>query len=150
MHQTASWNLKILVPRGKVPKSVHIKLQMVNKCKYLRTGHPHQQCPAYGKKCGECGKCNHLKVVCRSSWGQQKNWWTRKTQNEMYHEGETSMEMQEEHDQSSHAARIKYINLSNNKSVLFTNLEPSTSQKQTKITYKIDSRACEISCHSKY
>ena len=34
--------------------------------KYCGTGHSPQQCPAYGKKCGECSKENYDKVVCRS------------------------------------------------------------------------------------
>ena len=32
-----------------------------DKCKYCRTGHAPKQCPAYRKKCGECGKANHFK-----------------------------------------------------------------------------------------
>ena len=37
-----------------------------DKCKYCGTGHSPCQFPAYRKKCGECGKDNHFKVVCRS------------------------------------------------------------------------------------
>ena len=40
--------------------------------------------------------------------------------------------------------RVKYINLDSVKSVIFTKLESSISQRQTKITYKIGPRAESI------
>ena len=52
-----------------------------DRCKYSDTGHPPRQCPAYGKKCGECGKENHLKVVCTlTHWQQQDQWDKKKVQ----------------------------------------------------------------------
>ena len=36
-----------------------------DKCKYCGTGHASQQCPTFWRKCRECGKVNHFKVV----WG---------------------------------------------------------------------------------
>ena len=49
--------------------------------------------------------------------------------------------MPEEHNWSFDMVRLKYVNLDSIKSVLFTKLESSTRQRQTKITYKINSRA---------
>ena len=45
-----------------------------DKCRYCGTEHPPQQYPVWRKKCGECGKDNHFKVVCRSLWMQQVSW----------------------------------------------------------------------------
>ena len=36
-------------------------------CRYCRSSHPCQRCPAYGKRCGECAKMNHISAVYRSS-----------------------------------------------------------------------------------
>ena len=41
-----------------------------DKCKDCSTGHPLQEHPVYGKKCGECSKDNYFKVVCRSAQRQ--------------------------------------------------------------------------------
>ena len=30
-----------------------------------RSIHPPQRCTVYGKKCGECGRMNHISAVCR-------------------------------------------------------------------------------------
>ena len=35
-------------------------------CRYCSGIHAHQQCPAYGKMCGRCGKMGHYKKVSRS------------------------------------------------------------------------------------
>ena len=34
-------------------------------CSYCDSSHPARQCPTYRKKCVDCGKINHLRVVCR-------------------------------------------------------------------------------------
>ena len=60
--------------------------------------------------------------------------------NEVHLEDETSMGMWEEHNHSFDTERIKYVSFNSIKSVFFTKLEPSISQRQTKITFKIDSR----------
>ena len=36
-------------------------------CKYCVKSHNKGNCPAFGKKCGKCGKENHFKAVCKSS-----------------------------------------------------------------------------------
>ena len=59
---------------------------------------------------------------------------------EVCQEGKTNMVKQEEHDQSLNHVRIKYVILADIKSVILTKLESSTSQRKTKITYKIDYR----------
>ena len=35
-------------------------------CRYCGYIHPPQRCPAYGKTCGECGRENHFRAVCRA------------------------------------------------------------------------------------
>ena len=70
--------------------------------------------------------------------------------NKLHHEGETSQGMTEEHDWSFDAVRIKYINLDNIKSVLFTELQSSTSQRQTKTTYRMNSGMDSSLIPSKY
>ena len=35
-------------------------------CKYCGKSHNRGNCPAYGKKCQNCGRDNHFKSVCRS------------------------------------------------------------------------------------
>ena len=59
--------------------------------------------------------------------------------NELHQEGETNLEVLKDQDWSLKAVRVKYITLKSVKSVLFTKLEFSTSQRQTKTTYKMDS-----------
>ena len=68
----------------------------------------------------------------------------------MHQEGETSLEILEEHNQSLDTVRVKHINLDSIKSVLFTKIESSTNQRWTIVTYKIDSEQMMISCYSKY
>ena len=55
-----------------------IKHKKLENCKYCGTGHMSGQCPVHGNKCGECGKPNHFKVVCRSVHRQQVVWRGRK------------------------------------------------------------------------
>lgn len=38
----------------------------VRSCQYCGTHHKKGSCPAYGKKCGKCGKINHFSKVCKS------------------------------------------------------------------------------------
>ena len=68
------------------------------------------------------------------------NWWPKRP-NKVHEEGETSPQVPEDQDWSFDVAQVNYINLDNVKSVLFTKLESSTSQRQTKMTYKIESGA---------
>ena len=56
-----------------------------------------------------------------------------KTLHKVHHESETNMQVPEDQDKSFGAARIKYINLDTVQSVLFTKIEYSTGQRQTKI-----------------
>ncbi|XP_053376601.1 uncharacterized protein LOC123533440 [Mercenaria mercenaria] len=46
----------------------------VESCKYCDRKHPKQKelCPAYGKKCGKCGRYNHFAAVCRSTRDQRR------------------------------------------------------------------------------
>ena len=39
--------------------------QSTNNCKYCGKSHASKQCPAFGKKCYNCGKNNHFSKVCR-------------------------------------------------------------------------------------
>ena len=82
-------------------------------------------------------------------WRQHANLWAKRMLKEVHQKGETSLVMQEEHDQSFDAARIKYINLNSIKSVLFTKLESSTGQRP-KYHIKLTLGQMAISCHSKY
>ena len=54
--------------------------------------------------------------------------------NEVCQEDETNLRMSEDHDPSFDTIKIKYVTLNSIISVLFTKLESSTSQRQTKIT----------------
>ena len=38
-----------------------------NPYRYCGSSHPPQRCPAYGKRCGECAKMNHISAFCRST-----------------------------------------------------------------------------------
>ena len=79
-------------------------------------------------------------MVCRPSQRQQENWLLN-VLNEVHQEDETSLGMPEEHNQSFDAERVKYINFNSAKSILFAKLESRASQRQTKVTYEIDSGA---------
>ena len=41
--------------------------------KYCGKSHNRGNCPAYGKKCGKCGKENHFKAVCKSGTSEYKH-----------------------------------------------------------------------------
>ena len=56
----------------------------------------------------------------------------------MQQEGETSLGVLEDKNWRFDIVRVNYLNLDSIKSVLFTKLESSTSQRQNKMTYKID------------
>ncbi|XP_055542780.1 uncharacterized protein LOC129728368 [Wyeomyia smithii] len=49
--------------------------EMMNNCKYCGTKHQKDKnkCPAFGKKCHECGKFNHFKRVCRGKTAKMKS-----------------------------------------------------------------------------
>ena len=42
-------------------------------CRYCGSSHPLGQCPAYAKKCTECSKIGHFRVVCRSRGARAMN-----------------------------------------------------------------------------
>ena len=71
---------------------------------------------------------------------RQASWWP-KILNEVHQEDETSLQVPEDQVQSFDVVWVKYINLDSIKFVLFTKLQSSTSQRQTKITCKIDTGA---------
>ena len=48
--------------RSSAPKTMPTK----QTCGNCGSSHPLRQCLAYGKKCTECNKVNHFRVVCRS------------------------------------------------------------------------------------
>ena len=41
------------------------KIRQASPCRYCTFIHPPRRCPAYGKKCGKCGRVNHVSAVCR-------------------------------------------------------------------------------------
>ena len=43
------------------------QISHISPCRYCGSSHPPQICPAYGNKCGERVKMNHISAVCRSS-----------------------------------------------------------------------------------
>ena len=42
-------------------------------CKYCGNSHNKGNCPAFGKKCGKCGKDTHFKAVCKSTEKRDTN-----------------------------------------------------------------------------
>ena len=53
--------------------SVHIKMSARQTCRYCESSHPLRQCPAYGKKCTDCGKIGHFRRMCRSKRARVMN-----------------------------------------------------------------------------
>ena len=51
-----------------IPRRLSAMTTMATKqtCRYCGSSHPLRQFPAYGKKCTECSKIAHFRVVCRS------------------------------------------------------------------------------------
>ena len=49
------------MPSGKTPKSMHVRPHTVTTVNIVGQ----DTCPAYGTKCGEYGKDNHFKMVCK-------------------------------------------------------------------------------------
>ena len=49
-------------PRGGTPQPSSMK----HPCNNCGSQHPRKQCPAYGKRCRQCGKPNHFAKCCRS------------------------------------------------------------------------------------
>ena len=58
---------------------------------------------------------------------------------EVRQDKETQPPEQKKHDRSFDSVKIKYFKFDNFKSIIFTELESTTSQKGVYITYKIDS-----------
>ncbi|XP_036322132.1 uncharacterized protein K02A2.6-like [Rhagoletis pomonella] len=50
-------------------ENAHIKHKMrqSSNCKFCRGVHEFRKCPAFGKKCNNCGRLNHFSVACYSS-----------------------------------------------------------------------------------
>lgn len=38
-----------------------------NNCKFCKGVHEYKKCPAFGKKCNNCGRLNHFSIACYSS-----------------------------------------------------------------------------------
>ena len=92
------------------------------------------------KKFRACAKPNHFNVVYKSTHEKQPDQQVRRAVHEISQEDRSHIGKEGEQDRSFDAVRVKYINLDSMKSVIFTKLEPSTSQRRTQITYKIDSQ----------
>ena len=61
--------LKIMTETQKYSQrrpSTHIKMPAKQMCSHCGSSHPLRQCPAYEKKCTDCGKIGHFRGECRS------------------------------------------------------------------------------------
>ena len=72
---------------------------------------------------------------------QQKDWNGRKMIHDIDHEGNLHLGEQSMQDRSFDAVQIKYTNLDRVKSIIFTKLESSTSQRQSHIVNNVDTGA---------
>ena len=95
----------------KVVKSTQTKMPTKQTCKYCGSSHPPKQCPAYGKRCTDCSKIGHFRVICR----------IRRTQSVNEVEQEASQDSAEEN--SIDLVNINSINFNKNQSILTVKLK---------------------------
>ena len=93
---------------------------------YCCSSHHTRQCPAYGKKCMDCGKMNHFREVCRSR---------RSTAIHNIEQVPDQCKVQKDH--------IDMVNINsvifNKKQLAITaNLKTSSNQNSVVISYKAD------------
>ena len=94
-------------------------------CSYCSYSHPPRWCPAYGKKCVECGKINHLREFCRS------------VRSRIGHNLEQEPDQhQEEHHIDT--LLINSFNFNSKHSVITENLKTSSNQVSIIVPYKVD------------
>ena len=74
-------------------------------------------------------------------WQKQQDWLGRKTINNIGQEGYMHVVEPGKQARSFDTVRVKYINPASIKMIIFTKLESSTTQRQTCIVYKVDTRA---------
>ena len=67
-HVKTDTKQKGVTKTGKFHKKRYHKPQQsyIKDCQYCGTCHKKGACPAYGKKCGKCGRMNHYDKVCKS------------------------------------------------------------------------------------
>ena len=98
---------------------------------------------AFGQMCNTCGKQNHFWVVCQNSREQKQMRPTPQQptcMHDTHKEEELTMPVpsQIENDKNFDSVSMETLTFHSVKSVIFTRLQSSTSQKRTKIVYKVD------------
>ena len=95
-------------------------------CSYCGSNHPPRQCPAYRKKCEECGKVNHFREICRSR------------RNRTVHDLE--QEPYQHHEKEDHIDTVTIIVIIfNSKQLVITaNLKILSNQVYIIVPYKVD------------
>ena len=140
-----SKNLTLSVTVYRNVKMRQLECEKKERCKYSGTGHMQSHALHMAKNVVSAKKkkknLNHFKMACKSTQCQQQDWWDRRTVHEICQEEESHTMGKEEQDRSFDVVRVKYINLDGVKSVIFTELKSATSQRRTRIVYKIDSGA---------
>ena len=88
---------------------------LIRNGKYCGKSHNKGNCPAFGKKCGKCGKENHFKAVCKSSdykRDSSKHRSRTKGSKKKFHEiNEEEGVMDDLSDQVQHCFTMKYISM---------------------------------------
>ena len=97
--------------------------------------------PCIWQKSSACGKQNHLKAISKLTWQQPQDQNGGKMTHDIGQEGDLCIVELEEQDRKFDAVRVKYLNIDTIKSITFTKLESSTSQRQTCIVYIADTGA---------
>ena len=95
-------------------------------CRYCGNSHPPRQCMAHGKRCMDCNKIGHFRVVCRSKRAQSVN--------EV--EQEAAQDSAEEN--SIDLVNINSVHFNRNCSVLTKNLKTSAGPNNVIIPYEVD------------
>ena len=85
----------------------------------------------------ECGKQNQFKTVCKSVQYQQQDQHGCKLIQDIGQEVDLHAEEPSKQEGNFGVLRVKYINHDSVKSIIFTKLESSTSQKLTLMPLKI-------------
>ena len=97
------------------------EMRTVKTCRYLRSIHPTRRCPAYGMKCGECGRKNHFSAVCRAS-------------------GQATCTVEEQEDGQNNRVNMDHFiyNSIDKGSSIETKLNTSSFYNSINVTYKLD------------
>lgn len=125
-----------------ISTDVHtIQKKRSGKCEYCGWEHAPQKCPAYGKRCKQCGKKNHFERVCRQKQTQDRDKDDKAQQPRKINIVEDSEQYEPEDAASITFSELRH-NGSNRTSIMAViNIRPDGVTKRATLLVKVDTGA---------